>query len=407
MTLGPSDGVVVVGASLAGLNAVQALRGAGFEGSVCFIGAEAHLPYDRPPLSKLYLAGRAEREQLALYGVDKLAEQAVDVRVGVAATSLDLSARRVGLADGSSVAFDGLVIATGGTVRTLPGIAPGLAGVHVLRSVDDSDGLRADLARSPRRVVVVGAGFIGAEVAATCRELGFEVSLVEAAAAPLAHAVGAEIGRTIIDVHREHGVDVRVGVGVAGLDGTQRVEAVRLADGSVIEADVVVIGVGVAPAVGWLEGSGLTLDNGVVCDESLLAAPGVVAAGDCARWPNPVYDGELMRVEHWDNAIAQGGHAARRLLGDSSLEPFRAVPWFWSDQYDRKLHLAGRVRADDEVCVVSGSIEERRFAALYRRGDRVVGCFGMNRPRHVMQFRALIERHGSWSEGLELVEKLG
>ena len=210
------------------------------------------------------------------------------------------------------------------------------------------------------------------------------------------------------DVHRDHGVDVRLGTGVVGLEGGERVERVALSDGTVVAADVVVVGIGVRPSTGWLEGSGLPLDNGVVCDAACAVVPGVVAAGDVARWPNAAFGGEPMRVEHWENAIEMGGHAARTLLagggGSSGAEPpaYAPVPWFWSDQYDRKIQLAGRVRADDEVAIVEGSLEERRFAALYGRAGRLVGVFGMNRPRHVMQYRNLIVGGASWDEALAL-----
>jgi NADPH-dependent 2,4-dienoyl-CoA reductase/sulfur reductase-like enzyme len=226
--------------------------------------------------------------------------------------------------------------------------------------------------------------------------------MIEAAAAPLDRVLPASMGTVCAEIHAEHGVDVRLGIGVAGLEeGAGRVAGVRLADGSAVAADIVVIGIGVVPNTDWLEGSGLSLDNGVVCDETCLAAPGVVGAGDVARWPNPTFDGELMRVEHWDNAVDQGMHAALRLLaGADRGEPFGPVPWFWSDQYDRKIQLAGRPRPDDEVVVVNGSIAERRFAALFGRGGRVVAVLGMNRPRQVMQFRGLIANRASWDDAL-------
>jgi 3-phenylpropionate/trans-cinnamate dioxygenase ferredoxin reductase subunit len=262
-------------------------------------------------------------------------------------------------------------------------------------------------------VVVVGAGFIGAEVAATCRSRGLDVTLLEALPVPLERAVGPQIGGLMADLHRDHGVDVRLGVGVDGFDGGSgagaeaRVGQVRLADGSVVPADVVVVGVGVAPNTGWLEGSGLTMDNGVVCDASGLAAPGVVAAGDVARWPSPRFDC-VLRVEHWDNAIAMGAHVARRLLAEAdgegpagaALAPYDPVPWFWSDQYDRKIQLAGLAADADEMVVVDGSLEDRRFAAIYRRGEHIGGVLAMNRPRQVVTYRALIERNARWDEAL-------
>ena len=391
--------VVVVGASLAGFRAVEELRHQGYDGSITVIGAEAHLPYDRPPLSKQILAGTWESDRLPLTAVGKeVADLNVDWRLGVAASSLDLGARVVELADGTRVAYDGLVIATGASVRKLPG-QPELEGLHTLRTLDDCIALRADLDATPQRVVVVGAGFIGAEVAATARQRGLDVTLLEALATPLQRALGDAIGTVCGDIHLEHGVDLRLSTGVEGFDddGRGRLNGIRLSDGTSVAADVAVVGVGVAPNTGWLEGSGLTIDNGIVCDETCLAAPDVVAAGDIARWPNHRFD-EVMRVEHWENAQEQGAHAARRLLG--RLEPYEPVPWFWSDQYDRKIQLAGRSHADDEVQIVDGSIEERRFVALYGRAGRVVGVLGMNRPRPVMEYRQLIADGTSWEDAL-------
>jgi 3-phenylpropionate/trans-cinnamate dioxygenase ferredoxin reductase subunit len=400
------ESVVVVGASLAGFHAIRALRKEGYEGRLTVVGDEPHRPYDRPPLSKDFLAAKVDEDALALAKGDQLDELDLDWQLGVRATGCDLDARVVRLADQREVPFDGLVIATGGSPRRLTGMPANLAGLHVLRTVDDSRALRADLDATPGRVVVVGAGFIGAEVAATCRERGLEVTVVEALPVPMVGALGPMVGTVCADVQRDHGVDVRLGVGVEAIEQGDRVEGVTLTDGTVLPADVVVVGVGVTPVTDWLEGSGLTLDNGVVCDEACLAAPGVVAAGDVARWPNAAFGGELMRVEHWENAIDMGGHAARRLLAgdpvDHTTFRYAPVPWFWSDQYDRKIQLAGRVRADDEVVIVNGSVEERRFAAIYGRAGRIVGVFGMNRPRHVMQYRNLIVRGAGWDEALEL-----
>ena len=389
--------VTIVGASLAGLNAAEALRRDGFDGSVTLIGAESRLPYDRPPLSKQVLAGDWEPERAALTDSEELQEDEIEARLGLRATALDLDARELTLHTGETVAFDGLVIATGARCRTMPG-TEGLRGVHVLRSLDDCLALRADLEAVPQRVVVVGAGFIGAEVAATARGRGLEVTVVEALPNPLSRVLGDEMGRVCAEVHRDHGVDLRTGVGVDRIEGDRRVERVTLTDGSIIDTDVVVVGIGVVPNTEWLDGSGLQVGDGVLCDASCLAAERVTAAGDVARWPNQLF-GETMRVEHWDNAAAQGAHAARRLLNPET-GPFTPVPWFWSDQYDRKIQLAGRVRPDDEVRVVNGSVDERRFAAIYGRAGRIVGVLGFNRPRHVMRYRALIEQGASFDEAL-------
>lgn len=396
------ESIVVVGASLAGLRAAETLRREGFTGSLTIIGDETHRPYDRPPLSKQILSGAWDADRAPLATAEAFDDLAADWRLGTAATGLDLEARRVTLGDGTDVGYDGLVVATGARCRTIAG-TEGLAGVFTLRTLDDCLAIRSELTDGPRRVVVVGAGFIGAEVAATAREAGHAVTMVEMASVPFERVLGTEMGQVLTDVHRDHGVDVRTGVGVDAIEGGARVERVLLGDGTVLEADVVVVGVGVVPNTEWLEGSGITLDNGVLCDETCLAAPGVVAAGDVARWPNRRFD-EVMRVEHWDNAVEQGVYAARRLLGVHE-GPYTPVPWFWSDQYDRKIQLAGRARPDDDIVVVTGSVEERRFAAIYGRDDALVAILGFNRPRHVMQYRRLIDEGASWEQALAFAEE--
>lgn len=380
----------IVGASLAGIRAAEALRRREFDGRIVLIGDEPHHPYDRPPLSKQVLAGEWEVDRLALTKPEKFEDLDLDLRLGVRATSFDLASRTLSTDTGDDI-VDGLVIATGARCRTLPGTEE-MSGVHVLRSLDDALALRADLDAGPDRVVVVGAGFIGAEVAATCRGRGHAVTMVEPLPTPLGRVLGDDIGRVMAEVHVEHGVDLRTGVGVDRLEADAgRVARVVLTDGTVVESDLVVIGIGVLPNTEWLEGSGLTLDNGVVCDATMLAAPGVTAAGDVARWPNQRFD-ELMRVEHWDNAIEQGVHAAERLLvDDDDAVPFEPVPWFWSDQYDRKIQLAGRIRPGDDTHLATGSLEERRFAQLFGRDGRLVGVLGFNRPRHVMQYKTMIQ----------------
>lgn len=392
--------IVVVGASLAGLNAAVALRAEGFTGSITLVGSEPHRPYDRPPLSKQVLTDGWGPERVVLPAG---AGEALDVtwELGVGASGMDLAGRRVELADGRALPFDGLVVATGAAPRSLPGVGS-LEGVHTLRTLEDAAAVSAALDVDGVRVVVVGAGFIGAEVAASCREREATVTLVEPLAQPLARVLVPEVGAVIAAVHRDHGVDVRLGVGVEALEGVGHVTGVRLADGTTVAADLVVVGIGVVPATGWLEGSGLTLDNGVVCDETTLAAPGVVAAGDVASWPNPRY-GEVMRVEHWEHAIDMGTHAARRLLADLRGEPgeaFAPVPWFWSDQYDRKIQLAGRCRPTDAFEVVAGSLAEAKFCGLFGRDGQVVAALGMNMPGRVVRYRRELQDGLAWDDAL-------
>ena len=391
-----------MGASLAGLRAAQALRREGFTGTITVVGEEPDEPYDRPPLSKAYLVGddpvAAVRPPVA--GLDQLD---LTWRRGRRAEALDAGSRTVTLDDGEVVGADGIVVACGAAPRRLAE-ADGLAGVHVLRTVADAAALRADLDRHPGRVVVIGAGFIGAEVAASCRARGHAVTIVEALSLPLARVLPESLGAWCADLHRANGVELVLGVGVDGIeaDASGRARRVALGDGSAIDADVVVVGIGVAPNTAWLEGSGLRLENGVVCDATTLAAPGIVAAGDVARWPNPRY-GEVMRLEHWDNAIEMGAHAGRRLLADDAdAEEFAPVPWFWSDQYDRKIQLAGRCDPSDAVEVIDGDPRDGRFVALVGRGDELRGVFGVNRPAVVNRWRQRLLDGISWAEAAQL-----
>jgi NADPH-dependent 2,4-dienoyl-CoA reductase/sulfur reductase-like enzyme len=393
---------VIVGASLAGINAARTLRLQGHTGSIIVVDADSERPYDRPPLSKQILTGEWEPEKILLpAGKEDLD---LEFRLGVRAKAVDLGARQITLegVDGAvaNTAFDSLIIASGASARRLPDSA-GIVGVHVVRTLADSLALRAELDAGPSRVVVIGAGFIGAEVASSCRKRGIEVTLVEAMPLPLERILGTEMGQVCAQVHIENGVDLRLGVGVLQLetetvDGVEKVIGVALSDGTTVATEIVVVGIGVTLNIDWLEGSGLTLDDGVVCDNTLLAAPGVVAAGDIARYPSARF-GRMLRVEHWETAIAGGEAAARRLLAEASGETpvaFDPIPWFWSDQYDRKIQLAGRPMPTDTCVVVHGSTDEFRFVALY-------GVLGKNRPRHVVQLRALFEEGASFSEACE------
>jgi 3-phenylpropionate/trans-cinnamate dioxygenase ferredoxin reductase component len=391
--------VVVVGASLAGLSALETLRQEGFEGELIAVGAEPVLPYDRPPLSKQVLQGTWEPDKTALRDQPQYDALGVTWHLGRRATALDIAKQTVTLDDGEPLGYDGLVIATGATPRRLPN-PTGLAGIHVLRTLDECLALRQEL-ETAGRVCVVGAGFIGAEVAASARGRGLDVTLLEALPAPLARAFPPEMGAACTGLHVDQGVDLRCGVTVAGFEGDGRVSGVRLGDGSVVEADVIVIGVGVVPETGWLDSSGLPLDNGVVCDSTCAtAAPGVVAAGDIARWPNNLF-GETMRVEHWSNAMEQGTAAAKRLLaGPGETADFTPVPYFWSDQYDSKIQFLGRCCPTDEVRIVDGSVDEGRFVALFGRDGRLVGALAFSRPRLLMAYRKLLAAKTSFEDAL-------
>lgn len=393
--------ITIVGASLAGLRAAETLRDRGFDGALTLVGDESHRPYDRPPLSKQVLQGTWEPEQAFFRRKDGYDPLGLDMRLGVRATSVDLRARRVTLADGTYADYDRLIVATGARVRTLPGIAP-RPGLLTLRSLDDALVLREALTRATR-VAIVGAGFIGLEVAASCRARGVDVTAIESLPVPLAPILGPTFGDMIAAMHRDHGVDLRTGVTVADVYGESRVEGVALSDGSRVDADVVVVGIGVVPNTEWLDGSGLTIDNGIVCNGSCEAAPGVYAAGDVARVANEWY-GESPRIEHWSNAVEQAVHAAQNVLAGpgagTAATSFSSVPYFWSDQYDRKIQLIGRARPHDEVLVVDGALADRRLTALFRRGDRLVACLAVNQPKALTKYRKLLAGDASWHAAL-------
>lgn len=399
MRVAPLRTVAVVGCSLAGLRAAEALRQNGYEGRLVMIGEEAHLPYDRPPLSKQFLSGSWTRDMLDLRERSHLEALEAEWRLGTRAVALDVGGRRLTLSEGTALAFDGLVIASGASPRLLPGVAR-RPGVHTLRTVEDSVALAEALEKPGARLVVIGAGFIGSEVAATARAGGAEVTMVEALPAPLARVLGLEMGEVCAGLHRDNGVNVLTGTGVEALEGENRVTAVRLADGRLLPADVVLVGVGVAPRTDWLEGSGLRLFDGVACDSGCFAAPGVVAAGDVARWRHPRLSTD-MRVEHWTNATEQGALAGRNLLaGQGQAEPYDPVPFFWSDQYGVKIQYVGWASPEDEMRVVHGSTDERRFVAVYGRDGLLTGALAFSRPRQLMTYRRLLADGASWKEAL-------
>ncbi|MET7330348.1 FAD-dependent oxidoreductase [Nonomuraea sp. NPDC005650] len=380
--------VLVVGASAAGLAAAETLRREGFDGTLTLVGDEPAAPYDRPPLSKQILSGEWSPTRLPLRAPADLDALDLDLRLGAAATGLDLAERAVRLADGAAVPYDGLIVATGVRPRRLPG-----RGAHVLRTLDDALALRGRL-EPGRRLAVVGAGFLGSEAAAVARGLGCEVTLLEPAPVPLAHALGEQVGRVLSRAHLEHGVDLRTGVTVteAGKGG------VRLADGGSVEADEVLVAVGSLPNTEWLVGSGLTVADGLVCDAYCAAAPDVYAAGDVARWHNPLF-GTSMRIEHRTNAAEQGMAAARNLLHPEARKPFAPVPYFWSDQYDMKVQAYGYLRGHDGVAVVEGDLDERRFLAAYRTGDRLTGVLTVGLPpKAIRPWRQAIAAGAGWHE---------
>jgi 3-phenylpropionate/trans-cinnamate dioxygenase ferredoxin reductase subunit len=383
---------VIVGASAAGLTTAEALRRRGYDGTLSLIGDEPHLPYDRPPLSKQILAGTWEPEKIVLRDEEALGDLGADVFLGHAAAGLDVAGRRVLLARGGAVGYDALVIATGVAPRPLPGAD--LAGVHVLRTLDDALTLRTQLVRRPK-LVVVGAGFLGAEVAAVARGMGLDVTLVDPLPVPMQRQFGVRIGGLIGQMHRDHGVSLRLGTGVARfVQVAGRVAAVELADGSVIDADLVLVAVGAAPATGWLAGSGLALQDGVECDSRGQAGPGIYAAGDVASWYNPHF-GTRMRLEHRMNATEQGVAVAGTLLGEHPA--FASVPYFWTDQYDTKIQAYGVFPSAAAFRIVSGDPGERRFVAAYGQHGTVTGVLGWNSPREVRALRQLVVDHAPWT----------
>jgi 3-phenylpropionate/trans-cinnamate dioxygenase ferredoxin reductase component len=405
--LGAESRIIVVGASLAGWRAVESLRTEGYEGTISLVGEERHLPYDRPPLSKQVLAGTWPPEKAVLADKRRSSEARVHEVLGRRAAALDAATRTVTLDDGDVLRGDGIVITTGASPRRMPGTEDlGQAdGLFTLRTLDDSLALRAAVtATEGARVIVIGAGFIGAEVASTCSTLGCNVTVLEALAIPLQPILGPEIGTYCGSLHGAHGVELRTGVAVGAVrrsSGESRLE-VELDGGEVLAADVVVVGIGVVPETEWLKDSGLTIENGVVCDDRLFAGDRIVAAGDVARWAWR-HDGseEMIRIEHWNLAAEAGVAAAKNLVaGRADAVSFTPVPYFWSDQYGIRLQVIGSPRGSDEVVLVDGSFEEGKFVALFGRGGRLSAVMAIGRPRQLMMFRPLLANGSSWEEAL-------
>jgi NADPH-dependent 2,4-dienoyl-CoA reductase/sulfur reductase-like enzyme len=380
--------IVVVGAGIAGMRAAETLRKEGFDGGLTIVGDEWHAPYHRPPLSKKLLSGQIQRA-----GIDLAPQFDLDARVlrGATARKLHPSSHTLELDDDGtplSLRYDGLVIATGATPRAWPGEVPD--GVMLLRTVDDCLAIRERLTDRPR-VVVIGGGFIGAEVAATCRMLGLDVALIERSDGLLLSALGAEMASCWAKLNKQHGVDVRIGVNVEAFASNGRVEGVRLSDGSQLTADLVIVGLGVTPATEWLDGSGLRIDDGLVCDATGAVEGGsdIVAAGDVARWWHPRYERHL-RIEHWDHAGRQGETAARTLLaGPDNADTYDELPYFWSDQYDVKLQMLGVPTDYDAFTVVEGRPDEWEFTAAYGRDGRTIAVLSTI-PGRVLAYREAI-----------------
>ena len=369
---------VIVGANTAGGAAAETLRREGFEGRVVLIGAEPDRPYERPPLSKEYLRGEMEKPKLYMKPEEFYAKHEIELVLGTVVTAVDPGAHEVTLDGGETLRYDRLLLATGGCVRRLPVEGADLDGVYYLRDVADSERIAAEL-QEGRRVTVIGGGFIGSEVAASAREKGLEVTLIEMEEAPLARVLGAQIGRAYADLHRDHGVDVMLGAKVERLQGDGRVRRAVTTAGDV-ECDFAVAGVGIEPAVGLAEAAGIAVENGIVVDEHCrTSAPDVYAAGDAANWKSPLL-GKRLRVEHWVNARSQGASAAKNMIGKDDV--YDPVPWFWSDQYDTSAQYVGHATEWDEIAV-RGSVEDRRFSAWYLKGGVVRGVFVLGAPDDV------------------------
>lgn len=398
---GGAPSVVIVGASLGGLRTASALRRFGFAGRITLVGDEPHPPYDRPPLSKEVLTGEKQPEDTFFRTPDFFEEQGMELRLGSRAVALDGDQRNITLAGGERLAYDAAVIATGARPRMLPGIE-GIPRVHTMRTLDDSTAIRSDLDHA-RHLVVVGAGFIGSEVAASARSRGIDVTILEAADQPLVMAVGAEVGRRCASLHGLYGAELRCGAGVTGIAESVEGLAVHLSDGTSVRCDLVVVGIGVIPNIEWLDGSGVELDRAVVCDEYMQTTlPGVYALGDLASWFNPRF-GVRMRVEHWTNTVEQSAVVARNIINTFNGDPpaaYAGIPYFWSDQYGHRLQLVGRA-SGEEVVFVHDDADRPSLMALYRNGDRLGGAFAIDMMGPLMSMRRMLMREASFDEALE------
>lgn len=386
-SLPPVKRVVIVGGGQAGAECATELRRQGFEGEITLLTEEASLPYKRPPLSKAYLAGNATLEQLLVLQPAALEKQRITVRTGCRVNAIDRETRRLQLVDGEFVPYDRLVLATGGRARRLDLPGSDAANVFTLRSVADVNAIRAELAPG-KRVVIIGGGFIGLEAAAVLIKQGHAVTLLEGLDRVLARVTAPPVSAFFERVHREAGVDLRLGVRLEGFEGHPRVHKVRLADGEAIAADVVIVGIGLLPNVELAAAAGLAVDDGIVVDRfGVTSDPCIYAAGDCTRHPSD-FLGRSVRLESVQNALEQGRNVARNLMGKA--EPYQMVPWFWSDQYDLKLQMVGLSTGYDQLVLRGDPSTERSFAAFYLREGRLIAVDTVSQPQVFMQAKKLV-----------------
>ena len=390
-----ADPIVIVGASLAGVRAASAMRSGGHEGEIVVVGEEDRLPYTRPPLSKGVLKGVEEPESTDIGG----GKLEVTWRLGTPASGLDRDRRHVVLADGERIPYSRVIVATGSRPRPWPGAGAELAGLHTLRTLDDAIALRDELRREPR-LVTIGAGFIGCEVAATARTLGLEVTMVDIAERPLT-AFGPGVGEWVERLHRSHGVELRLGVGVDAVEGADRVEGVRLADGTRVDADLAVVALGAVPVTEWLQDSGLAIGTGVLCDATLTSVsdPDVLVAGDAVAWPHPLARQNVIRVEHWTNAAEGGRIAGRNALREpSERDRYETVPTMWSDQFGIRIQVAGLPEPTDPTRVLEAHPDEDRLVAACPDSGRIRAAVAIEAPRRMVWYRRQSEQGASVDE---------
>ena len=396
--------IVVVGASLAGIRSCQNLRRNGFEGTLTLIGEEKYLPYDRPPLSKSMLTTDQNPQELFLVSEAEVRDLEINLLLDERATGLNTLKQEVTVGE-QKIHYEGLVIATGASARKLSKFTE-LDGIHTLRTLDDALAIRSGLT-SGSSIVIVGAGFIGSEIASAARTRGCKVTIIEGGAAPLIRGLGEKTGMACGSLHQRHGVELLLSTQVASIHGSGAVEEIELSDGTQIPASMLVVGIGASPNTEWLSDSGLTIDNGVLCDETLnVGVPGIYAAGDVARAPNRWSSLPPARTEHWSTATEHAALAAKNLLAPSESTPYHSVPFVWSDQYQDRIQIAGDTSGSTHVTELIGSFEEDAFVVGYQSGASISGIASLNSMREFAKFRRLLMTGGSWSDALDLAKEL-